>query len=212
MVDETALLQQMHPEGASSANTESRLGFLFGVLLLIVAGSTATYVGYKVKTAQQTRKAAVSLAFSALAGDPSTISDSSKVITLPSSVSTTDPAPRNFVSVYQLNEWVRTWGLGRTLQALDPTVVVDALRGLEAIGASEAFHATEESWALMHDEGVPSPSLAPPSQKESAKAARIARRYDRSFIRDVEAKLYRYLVEHRGKIQVSGANSVVGAP
>jgi hypothetical protein len=203
MGDETAVLQEMHPKGASSANTESRLGFLFGVLLLIIAGSTATYVGYKVKTAQQTRKAAVASAFAALAGVPSSITDSSKVIPLPSSTSATDPARRNFVSVYQLNEWVRTWGLGRSLQALDPTVVVDALRGLEAIGASEAFHATEESWALMHDEGVPSPSSAPPTQRESARAARIARRYDRSFIRDVEAKLYRYLEEHKGAIEVS---------
>jgi hypothetical protein len=196
--DSTRAEQTISP----SANWESRLGFFFGVLLLVLAGGSATFVGYKVKTAQATRRAEVMQAFKGLAGDPAALADASKAVPLREP----NEPQQYFVAVYQLNEWVRTLGLHRSLQKLDPSVVASAIKGLRAMDATEAFGVTSETWALMHDSEELEPVALPPTNENNPTAARIARRYDRSFIRDVEAKLFHYLENHRKEIQAKNGS------
>ena len=207
----TALQPGAQP--ASSATWESRFGFLFGIILLVVAGGTATTVGYKVKQAQIVRQAELKNTFYTLTGAPREIENAAKVIPLKvreTSVSGGDirggsagevPEQRTFIAAYQLNEWVRKIGLFRTLQELEPRAVIDALQSLSTLGATEVYNTTLETWALLHDVDeallrTAPPSLDPPTQPNSSKARRIARRYDRSFMRDVETKLYHYLHQH----------------
>lgn len=180
---------------SASANWESRLGFFFGVALLLMAGVSATVVGYKVKQAQKERKAGLKSAFHALVGEADQLTNSSRVLPL---IKDETKERRYFVSVYQLNEWVRTAGLARSLEELQPEMVADAISGLKAIEATEVLHATSESWALMHNQeysmsNPPEPSHAAPTHPNNPSARRVAKRYDRSFIRETEAKLYKYL-------------------
>ncbi len=200
------------PEPSSSATWESRFGFFIGIILLVVAGGTATAVGFKVKQAQIVRQAELKETFYMLAGSPGEIQNASKVI--PLKVAEV-PEQRTFIAAYQLNEWVRKIGLFRTLQELEPKAVVDALQSLSTLGATEVYNATLETWALLHDvdeERVRTapPSLEPPTQPNSSKARRIARRYDRSFMRDVETKLYHYLHQHSVAITGKPANQLGG--
>lgn len=207
----TTLQPSAQPTG--SATWESRFGFLFGIILLVVAGGTATTVGFKVKQAQIVRQADLKNTFYTLAGAPGEIENAAKVIPLKVTGASVVGSPvngdsaaevpeqRTFIAAYQLNEWVRKIGLFRTLQELEPKAVVDALQSLSTLGATEVYNTTLETWALLHDvdEAVlrsAPPSLEPPTQPNSSKARRIARRYDRSFMRDVETKLYHYLHQH----------------
>jgi hypothetical protein len=177
---------------ASTANWESRLGFLFGIILLIVAGGTATLVGYKVKQAQIIRQAELKVMFHKLVGPPESITDSSQALTI---ISGESPPRRTFVAAYQLNEWVRTAGLYRALNELDRAAVPAAITALQSIGATEAFKTTQETWSLLHGiEAMVMPlSTDPLLTSPPQRARRIAKRYDRTFIRDVESKLYRFL-------------------
>jgi hypothetical protein len=181
-----------------SANWESRFGFLFGIILLLVAGGTATAVGFKVKRAQITRTAELKSTFYELAGNPTKIENSSRRLPLPTGE---NPHRRLFVSVYQLNEWVRTFGLLRALNELEPQVVLDGLQGLSTIGSTEAFQTTRETWGRLHGDPAAAPALTSPSSPNDPTARRIAKRYDRTFLRDVEAKLYRYLHDHLEEIR-----------
>jgi len=199
-------------EPSSSATWESRFGFFIGIILLVVAGGTATAVGFKVKQAQIVRQAELKNTFYSLVGSPREIENASKVI--PLKVAEV-PEQRTFIAAYQLNEWVRKIGLFRTLQELEPKAVVDALQSLSTLGATEVYNTTLETWALLHDVDEESartapPSLEPPTQPNSSKARRIARRYDRSFMRDVETKLYHYLHQHSVKITGKPAQNFGG--
>ena len=186
----------MHPNGASSANRDSRIGFLFGIVLLIIAGFTATFVGFKVKNAEITRTAELMKTFNTLVGDRSKVVDPSKVLSMPGA----NAEQKVFISAYQLNKWVQSFGLARTLEQLDPVAVVASIEALETIQATEVFKTARETWQLMHAEGSPPLSTETPLKATNQTALRIARRYDRSFSREVAAKLFQYLDTHRDRI------------
>jgi len=87
------------------------------------------------------------------------------------------------------------------MQASSPATTSSAIAALKEIGATDASLVVANSWAAFQE--IPSTFNPenPTAVPVNAKAARIAKKYDRYVARDVDAKLYKFLVENRAQIE-----------
>jgi hypothetical protein len=173
---------------------EQRASILFMLFLLVISAITATVVGFRVKSADMTRKAQLLETYSAFGGD------FQKLTRLGTSLfSDQNSAERNtFILAYEINERARAYGLYRVLETTPPNLMERSIQSLFTIGATESAHSTEDAWRALQE---PAPSgAAAPVKNVNPTAARFARQYDRYLARDTEVKLFTYFRDHQREI------------
>lgn len=160
------------------------------ISLLLISGGTATIVGYKVKSADRQRKQELQKAYQLLGGSYE------KSLTLGQSVLRPDmnEEQRVFASTYELNERARKIGLYQVIETSSPVALDSAQEGLMTIDATEGGLSLRDALAAYREAPTPPKTL-------NTVAARFAKQYDRSLARDTEAKLFKYLVDHRPQIE-----------
>ena len=177
-------------EQTSSPLRENWVAILFMVVLLVVAGGTATTVGYKVKSADRQRKQELLEAYKSLGGSYEKSLLLGQTVLAPSM----NEEQKVFVSTYELNERARKIGLYQVIETSSPESLDTAQEGLMEIGASEGGLSLRDALVSFREAPTPPKTLNP-------LAARFARQYDRNLARDAEVKLYKYLTDHRMQIQ-----------
>jgi hypothetical protein len=171
---------------------EQRAPILFMIFLLVVAGVTATVVGYRVKSADLDRKAQLLKQYELLGGS------STQILALGNSVpvESLNPQQRTFILTYEVNSRARAYGLYRVLETTPADRMQKTVEGLYAIDATESAHSTEDALRAYQE-----PASSEAQQRNmNPKAARFARQYDRYLARDTEVKLFRYLRDHQSEI------------
>lgn len=114
---------------------------------------------------------------------------------------TRSAATNTFLSVYETNERGRSLGLYIQMQASTPAAITAAIAALKEIGATDASLVVETSWGAFQELPSTINPENPTAVPVNAKAARLAKKYDRYVARDVDAKVYRFLVDHRSEIE-----------
>lgn len=169
----------------------------FMTLLLLASGVTASVFGYRVKMATLDRRAQLFQAYESLGGTRQMLIDPRTTLTSPSR----SAAANTFLVTYETNERGRSLGLYIEMQASTPALTKSAIAALKEIGATDASLVVENSWAAFEEMPSTFNPENPTAVPVNAKAARIAKKYDRYVARDVDAKLYKFLVDHRGEIE-----------
>jgi hypothetical protein len=168
---------------------ENWAAMIFMLCLLLAAGVTASFVGYRVKKADWDRKAQLLAAYEALGGSFETLMAPSKTIMRPP----LSPEQLTFVAAYQTNQRAREYGVFTIIQSSTREDLALAVSSLAEIGAVEASRTIEDTIRELDT----SPNSDP---KTNQAAQRYARQYGRPMGRETEAKLFRYLELNRGKI------------
>ena len=181
----------------SSPLRDNWKAMLFMTLLLLASGVTASVFGYRVKMATLDRRAQLYHAYESLGGTRQILIDPRTTLTAP----TRSAAANTFIVTYETNERSRSLGLYIDMQASSPATTSSAIAALKEIGATDASLVVANSWAAFQE--IPSTFNPenPTAVPVNAKAARIAKKYDRYVARDVDAKLYKFLVENRAQIE-----------
>lgn len=181
---------QIHAQATTL--TEQKASVIFMLFLLIVSAVTASVVGFRVKQADLSRKAAELEVYSRLGGS------FEKANTLGSSLYQEGALPeRNtFVLAYEVNWRARTFGLYRVLETTPAPIMEQTIKSLFTIGATEAAHSTEDAWRAFQQ---PMPGTEDGTRRKNMnpEASRYSKRYDRYLARDTEVKLFTYLRDHR---------------
>jgi hypothetical protein len=196
------------------------VAFLLG--LLIVAGVTATIVGYRVKSADWERKAQLLTTYERLGGSFKTLMTPGVSLLAPQQGGPQDGSQRvftepqrGFVAVYELNQRAREYGLINVLETTNKESLDRAVSTLSEIGASEAARTVSDARSALTEpvaaDGLPmavskgssGSQSAPTTAAPRAKAQRFAKQYGRPMARETEVKLYGYLSSHPEWIAVN---------
>jgi hypothetical protein len=192
--DPSLVAENISPETDSPLKA-NWLALLFMASLLIISGATASVVGYKVKRADLDRKAQLLSAYERNGG-----SFEGLMTRTTTRVSENDSSTKSiFLATYEVNERARKIGLYSTLETLPPYVVTQAISGLELIDSKDSYFALKDTWQALQ-EAETAAATAGTQGAVNPKAIRLAKRYDRHHARDVEAKLFKFLVDHRAEI------------
>lgn len=181
---------------------ENWVGVVFMVCLLLVAGITATVVGYRVKRADWDRKAQLLAAYEALGGNFETLMTPSQTIISPQ----LSHEQQVFVTTYEVNQRAREYGVFTVIDNTPREKIDFVIKSLAEIGASEASRTIDDTIKALdraqQDSALQAaPAAATPSGRERNSAAqRYARQYRRPMSRETEAKLFQYY--HRNQIKI----------
>ena len=173
------------------------MGFM--TLLLLASGVTASVFGYRVKMATLDRRGQLYHAYESLGGTRQMLIDPRTTLT----AATRSAAANTFLSAYETNERGRSLGLYIEMQASTPATTTGAIAALKEIGATDASLVVENSWSAFQELPSTFNPDNPTAVPVNAKAARLSKKYDRYVARDVDAKLYRFLVDHRSEIETT---------
>jgi hypothetical protein len=179
-------------------------GIVVLVALLIAAGVSASVVGYRVKSAEWERTRRLHAHYRTLkeklpADLPMQGRSAAADVPPPQSATPTDvvdrgtlaqnepdglsPRDRHFVLMYEINELARVSGLIPVIETASRERLHEAVKAFEAIGAQDAAHILMDTLTAL-EEGA-----------GSAKAHRIAKRYNRSTARETSVKLFLSIAE-----------------
>lgn len=165
--------------------------------LLLASGITASIAGYRIKLADKDRKAQLSHAYQGLGGNRDRLVNIEQTL-----LSTpTTPQKTTFLAAYEINERARSFGLYRTLEFSKAADVATTIRSLNEIGATDPARIIEESWKAIKENPATANLSHPDQGPVNPKAARISKKYGRHAARDVEAKLFKFFVDHKNEIQ-----------
>lgn len=185
------------PQRNSSPLRDNWKAMGFMTLLLLASGVTASVFGYRVKMATLDRRAQLYHAYESLGGTRQMLIDPRTTLT----ATHRNAAANTFLSAYETNERGRSLGLYIEMQASTPATTTGAIAALKEIGAIDASLVVENSWSAFQEMPSTFNPESPTAVPVNAKAARLSKKYDRYVARDVDAKIYRFLVEHRSEIE-----------
>ena len=182
--------------GAPSPIKQNWTAIVFMIALLLASGLTASVVGYRIKQADRYRKAELLQAYSELGGSRE------KLVNIEQTLLGTplSQAKLTFLSVYEVNERSRAFGMYRWMEFSTPETVKKVITALNDIEARDAARIVEASWSAFAESSANETATHPDQRPVNPKAARISKKYDRYVARDVETKLFQYLSSHRGEV------------
>jgi hypothetical protein len=176
---------------------ENWVAVVFMLALLLLAGVTASVAGYRIKLADKDRKEQLINTYKELGG-------SNDILITPEQSANTSPigsAKYTFIAAYEINVRARAYGLYRCLEAFKPGDVAPTVTALNTIGATDPAQIIANSWRAFQESPTYSATPSPSGPLANPTAARLAKKYDRYMARDVETKLFKYLVDHRAEIE-----------
>jgi hypothetical protein len=152
---------------------ETIIGSLLLLGLLLVAGITASVVGFRIKSADMEKKSELQRTYLAAGGIPEQpLLKKAADGPLPSNAATT------FVLAYELNQHIRGFGLATLLKGLPKSAWPQIVSALRTIDAPDAAFLIEDALAA--------------AESQSPDAATKARRYSSKVARYVESKIFRF--------------------
>ncbi len=165
--------------------------------LLLASAITASVAGYRIKAADKDRKAQLYQAYAALGGSRDRLVNIEQtLLSTPMSHEKT-----TFLAVYEINERTRAFGLYRTLEFAKSPNVTTTIAALDTIGSNDPARIVEVSWKALQEDPATASLSHPDQGPVNPKAARLSKQYSRYAARDVETKLFKYYVDHKGAIR-----------
>lgn len=171
-----------------AVHRESRIGFLFLIVLLLLAGVSASVVGYKVKTADIERKQSLQETYLAVGG----VTDKPLIAGIPEG-----NAPLSdqqvLILVYEMNQHIRGFGLAKLLTSVPKERWKSVEDAYDRAGASEATVILRDALDSFYS----SKEVSPADVNLPAEVNKKARLYSSRVARYVEANLFKFAVEKK---------------
>lgn len=177
--------QQAAPYLQTASPIMSRFrGMVALVALLIVAGVSASVVGYRVKSAEWERTRTLDAHYQSLknqgaGGVGALVRGTQQRGEAAAGKAALAARDEGFVLMYEVNEYARVSGLIPLLEVVPRERLLEAAEAFKEIGALDAAHIIQDALRALAEDSNP------------ARAHRIAKRYNRSTARDTAVKLFR---------------------
>ena len=162
----------MRDEHQNEYDRERLIGFGFLVSLLILAGTTASIVAYRIKSIEWSTRSGLDQAYKKLVANPEDPS------ILKPFVETELTSSQKFAAGYEFNQYVRAYGLYKTLEDIPE-------KNIPYIESFLAGFKNSDAAGIMDD-------VLKEKKSDPEKAQKIAKSYKTGESRKVEREIYKF--------------------